>query len=274
MIGWAIIDRSIWALVAGSICSTVVITLTSHAWLPGNPNRWEWEPSAFREIVHFGRWIFVSSVLGYFVTNGDRILLGGLIDPTLLGVYVIAFSIFNSVDLMTDMLSELSFSALSETVRERPAKLKENYYRAHAVIATSAYLCSGILMISGHTFIVRLYDHRYEQAGWMLQILAAALLAMPAHLAFVCLLAMGLPKLVTQVTMFRLVSFYLLVPLAFHYFGFQGALWAIVASYFAFLPPTIVYRIKFGLFDLSKELLTLLAWIAGMLIGYGFNMVI
>lgn len=272
MIGWAIIDRSIWALVAGSICSTTIMTLTSHAWLPGNPNRWEWDASAFREIVHFGRWIFISSILGYFVTNGDRLLLGGLIDPTLLGIYIIAFVIFSSVDRIIDMLSDLLFSALSETVRERPAKLKENYYRAHAFLGPFAYLCSGLLMICGHTLIVMLYDPRYEQAGWMLQILAVALLAAPSHLAFVCLLALGLPKLSTQVTVFRLVSFYVLVPLAFHYFGLQGALWAMVVSYFTSAPTTIFYRIKFGLFDLPKELLSILAWIAGMLIGHGVNM--
>ncbi len=274
MIGWAIIDRSIWALVAGSICSAATMALISHAWLPGNPNRWEWDTPALREIVHFGRWIFISSVLGYFVINGDRLLLGGLIDPTLLGVYVIAFFIFNSVDQMTDTLSDLLFSAFSETARERLTRLRENYYRAYAFIASFAYLCSGVLMISGHTLIVNLYDPRYEQAGWMLKILAIALLAAPHHLAFACLLALGLSRLGTQVVMFRLVSFYSLVPLAFHYFGLQGVLWAMVVSYFTSLLPTIFYRIRLGLFDLSKELQPLLAWIGGMLIGYGFNMVV
>ena len=43
MIGWAYTDRSIWALVAGGICSAVARTILSHAWLPGVPNRWQWD---------------------------------------------------------------------------------------------------------------------------------------------------------------------------------------------------------------------------------------
>ena len=78
MIGWVAIDRSIWALVAGSICSSLVKTILSHAWLSGVANRWQWDKRAFHEIFHFGKWIFVSSILGFLVNSGDRLLLGGL----------------------------------------------------------------------------------------------------------------------------------------------------------------------------------------------------
>ena len=98
MLGWVSFDRSIWALIAGSICSTLVTAIFSHTWLPGVANRWDWNGSEFREIIHFGKWIFVSSVLGFLVINGDRLLLGGLVDATVLGVYMIAYLIFSSVD--------------------------------------------------------------------------------------------------------------------------------------------------------------------------------
>ena len=50
--------------------------------------------------------------------------------------------------------------------------LKAAYYRFHAVIASVAYFCAGFLMVSGPTLVDVLYDSRYAQAGWMLQILA------------------------------------------------------------------------------------------------------
>src|SRR5206468_8880982 len=65
MLGWTWVDRSIWALVAGSICWSLILTLLSHIWLPGTANRWQWDPSAFRDIFHFGKWIFVSSVFSF-----------------------------------------------------------------------------------------------------------------------------------------------------------------------------------------------------------------
>jgi len=275
MLGWVSIDRSIWALVAGNVCSALVMVLISHAWLPGVGNRWEWDKSAFREIVHFGKWIFVSSILGFLVNSGDRILLGGLINATVLGVYVIAFAIFNSVEQLLDkIISDISFSALSEVARERPADLKASYYRFHSVMAPFAYFCAGILMFFGQSLIGLLYDHRYEQAGWMLEVLAVALLTIPFRVASFCLLALGLPRLFTQLIAIRVVSLFLLVPLGFHYFDLPGALWAFVASYFSGLPATIYYKIKYGLFDLTKELLLIPAWLAGVLLAMGLNLAI
>ena len=86
MVAWVLADRSIWALVAGSIASSVARTLLSHIWLPGTANRWQWDRDAFFEILHFGKWIFLSTVLYFFVTNGDRMFLGALIDANSLGI--------------------------------------------------------------------------------------------------------------------------------------------------------------------------------------------
>src|SRR5262249_15420767 len=92
MLGWIVsIDRSIWALVIGALGSMLVRVTLSHAWLSGVANGWQWDRSAFWEIIHFGKWMFISSVLFFLVSNGDRLLLGGLVNSTVLGVYVIAF---------------------------------------------------------------------------------------------------------------------------------------------------------------------------------------
>ncbi|MFK9255777.1 oligosaccharide flippase family protein, partial [Escherichia coli] len=73
-------------------------TLLSHVWLPGTANRWCWDKSALGEIIHVGRWIVASSIMSFLVANGDRLLLGGILDAHLLGVYAIAYLIFSSVD--------------------------------------------------------------------------------------------------------------------------------------------------------------------------------
>jgi O-antigen/teichoic acid export membrane protein len=273
-LGWALVERSIWALVAGNLCSALVMVLLSHTWLRGVRNRWEWDRSAFREIVQFGKWIFLSSILGFLVNQGDRLLLGGLIDATQLGVYVIAFAIFASVEQLLNMIiGDVSFSAFSEVTRERPADLRATYYRFHFVIGSAAYFCSGILMFSGESLIKLLYDRRYEQAGWMLEVLAAALLITPFNLAIMCFLSLGLPRLFTQIMAIRAVSLFLLVPLGFHFFGLGGALWAIVASYCSYLPSVIYYRISYGLFDWYKEMLIVPALPLGALLAVGLNFV-
>src|SRR5262249_52973505 len=68
MLGWALVDRSIWALVAGNICGALLRTFFSHAWLPGTPNRWQWDASARHELIQFGKWVVVSSILGFLAS--------------------------------------------------------------------------------------------------------------------------------------------------------------------------------------------------------------
>lgn len=275
MFGWVSIDPSIWALVAGSICSTLVRVILSHLRLPGVANGWQWDDTAFREIIHFGKWIFASSILGFLVNSGDRLLLGAWVNTTVLGVYVIAFLIFNSIEqVLNKIIGDVSFSALSEIARERPADLKSSYYRFHVVIASFANFCAGILMISGQTLIGLLYDRRYSQAGWMLEILAAALVTVPFRVAPQCFMALGMPNLLTNIIAIRLLTLFLIAPIGFHFFGLPGALWGIVLSYFSCLPPTIFYKVKYGLFDLRKELFLLPVVLVGMIVGKAFNLVV
>ena len=273
MIGWILVDRSIWGLVAGSICSSAVTTLLSHAWLPGTANRWHWDRSAFHEILHFGKWMFLSSILGFLANNADRMLLGGYVDAATLGIYSIAFTFSSAIaQILNKLISDVSYSALSEVARERSSELKRSLYRFHILTASFAYFCAGALIVSGNTLIRLLYDPRYEQAGWMLEVLAVGLLSVPFNLAVYSMLARGLPKIFTYLIAIRVAVTVTLIPLGFHLFGVPGVLWAIVASQLSMMPPTIYYQVKYDLFDLTRELLLLPALLAGMIAGEGFNL--
>jgi O-antigen/teichoic acid export membrane protein len=275
MIAWVLINRSIWALVAGSICSTAVTTLLSHTLLPGVANRWEWDRSAFHEIIHFGKWMFLSSILGFFAANADRILLGNFVDSATLGIYSIAFNIFNViVQILNTIISGVSFPAFSEVARERSLELKRSLYRFHIVTATFAYLCSGLLFVSGNTLISLLYDPRYAPAGWMLEVLAIALVGAPFNLSHNGLLARGLPKVFANIIAIRVAVTIVVIPLGFHFFSVPGALWGIVVSQLSSVPAIIYYQLKYDLLDPSKELLLLPMLFAGMILGKGFNLAI
>lgn len=275
MFSWVAVDRSIWALVAGSLGAALAKTILTHAWLPGNTNRWQWDNTAFNEIIHFGKWIFLSSILGFLVNSGDRLILGGVLSASELGIYAIAFLIFKTIlDVLSKVIGDVTYPSLSEVAREQPANLKSHYYRFHVIIAAFAYLCSGILMISGQPLIDLLYDPRYAEAGWMLEILAAGLMTIPFRLAHQCFMALGMPGLLSKIITAQLITMYLVMPISFHFFGLPGALWGFVLSYFFTLPTTIFYQVKYGLFDLRKELLFLTIVPLGMIIGKTFNLAI
>lgn len=275
MVGWVWIDRSIWGLVAGYICSTAVGTLLSHIWLLGTANRWHWDGAASHEIIHFGKWMFFSSILGFFANNADRVLLGGYVSSTTLGVYSIAFTISSAVVQIQDVLiGAVSYPALSEVARERPHDLKRTLYRFHMLISSFAYFFSGLLVVCGETLIRLLYDRRYDQAGWMLEILAVGLLAFPFSLPMQALLASGLAKNFTGLIAIRVATAFVLIPLGFHYYGVPGGLWGIVATQLTGVVSIVYYQIRYGLFDLSKELLVLPIFLVGVIAGEAFNFAI
>jgi O-antigen/teichoic acid export membrane protein len=259
MLAWVSVDRSIWALIAGGISSTAAQALLGQVWLPGPCNRWQWDRTAWREIVRFGKWIFLSSILGFLVNNGDRLLLGGMVNSSLLGLYAIAYLIFSAIEgVLGTIIGEIAFPALSEIVRERRAEVKAGYYRFQLVVASLSYASAGILIGAGQTIVGALYDRRYRPAGWMLEILAVGLVAVPWRSATLCFLALGRPQIQSYSTAARLGALALAVPIGYQVFAVAGAIWGIVLAQLAAVPMIAVHMAKEGLLDVRREFLLLL----------------
>ena len=272
---WILFDRSISALVAGNIAAALAMMLWSYFWLPGTRNHLEWDKSAIEEIVHFGKWIFLSSILGFLVSSGDRLLLGGMIDKSVLGVYVIAFSIINSVEaVLLTIIARISLPALSEIARDRPQVLQATYYRIHTVVASFAYFCAGVFVMSGQSLVNMLYDLRYAQAGWMTEILAVTLLATPFQISIQGFLALGKPQLHSNVLAVRLVALFTALPLGIYFFGLPGALWGIVLSQILCLPMIATYSARCRLFDPKQELRLLPVVFLGLGAGWMLALII
>lgn len=265
MVSWALIDRSVWALVFGTLFTSVLRVLTSHKLLPGVDNRLHWDKKSFHEIFHFGKWVFVTSLLGFLAANGDRILLGGLTDSATLGVYAIAFMMVSAMrDVFAQLGSGVAFPAFSEVVRDRREALKRTYYKFRLPLDVASLLATGMLFSAGHLLIQFLYDDRYHAAGHMIEILCIGLFEVRFSLAGQCFMAMGMPKLLAPIILIRLVALFGLMPLAFNWWGLDGALWIAGGSALFALPLTLHFKIKYGLFDLKRELIVL------PLIGVGY----
>lgn len=276
MVAWAIVNRSIWALVAGAIATYTMRTILSHVWLPGTPNRWQWNKVALGEIIHVGRWIFTSSIMGFLVNNGDRLLLGGVLGAHQLGVYAIAYLIFSSVEqIWSTIISEVVYPALSEIVRERADQATRSFYRVYTIVAAGIYLSAGALIVAGGHLVRLLYDARYADAGWMLQLLAIALISVPPRAAVYYLLAHGQAAAFSVILGVRLVTSFVALPVGFYLFGLPGALGGLVLSQFVPIPVIFYFSARAGLFDVRRELATLpmigLGMTAGILVNWALE---
>jgi O-antigen/teichoic acid export membrane protein len=275
MVAWVTVDRSIWALAVGSLVSSLLRVVLSNCMLPGARNRLHWDPAAFQEILRFGKWIFATSILGFLAANGDRLILGGLTDAKMLGMYSIAFFMVSALrDVFSKLIQNVGFPALSEVARERPGMMKQTYYKVRAPLDAMTLLATGVLFMAGHLIVRVLYDHRYYPAGHMLEILSVSLFALRYTVAGQCFLALGKPQLLVPIIGIQAASTYFLMPLAFSIWGFDGALWVAGGSILLTLPLVLYFKFRLGLFDGRRELLTLPWLAAGLALGWATNRVV
>lgn len=274
MVVWAYLARSVWALVGGWIVGALVKTALSHLTLPGAANRWEWDAEGLKEILHFGKWVFLSSILTFLVTNGDRLLLGGLLKPETLGLYSVAFLIVSAVQQSLSRLAGyVAYPVFSQVVRQRSGVLRQVYYQVRLPIDTAYLFSAGLFFGIGPWIIGLLYDQRYASAGHMLQVLGFMLVANRYEVLDQCLLALGKPRLLTLMNLCRLVMLYGATPIAFHVFGLYGALWAIVASAFSGLPVGLYIKARHGLLNPVREMLALGFFLIVAVSAHGLGMV-
>ena len=272
MIAWALIDRSIWALVAASLLNSTVKMVLSHTLMPGIRNKLHWDSNSFWEIFNFGKWVFFSSILGFLAVNSDKFILAGLVDSRVLGLYAIALLMIQSIKLVVQKINQdVAFPALSEIARERPVELLQGYYKIRKPLDTFLLFITGLLFMSGHLLIEILYDDRYLEAGYMLQVLSIAFIMERYNLSEQCFLALGKPKLLVPVIGIRLITLCSLLPVIYSLYGLPGALWVVALSKLFSLPLVFYFKRQLGLISVKWEVLVLPALFVGCLFGYLLN---
>ncbi|MDH5579735.1 MAG: oligosaccharide flippase family protein [Betaproteobacteria bacterium] len=270
MIAIGVATRSIWALVAGGLVSSLVTTVLSHTWMSGHRNRFRWEREALRELIGFGKWVFVSSGVYVLAASGDRILLGAFVDAHVLGLYAIAVLIVGAIEGgLTRLFSIVSLPALSEIARNEPARLREVYYRMRIPGDLLLLFAAGLLFGAGQLVIDVLYDRRYAEAGGMLQVLGLSLFTVRFGVAHQIYLALARPRNLAIINAVRCVALYALVPLCYFAAGTSAAIWAVALHALATVPFIYFFNARLGLIDVRRELLVLPAFLAGYVFGLG-----
>ncbi|WP_319409037.1 oligosaccharide flippase family protein [uncultured Desulfosarcina sp.] len=173
LIGIAWWLRSVWALVISSLVSGLLHVVLGHLILPGVRHRFAWDRAAARELVGFGKWVFVSTLLTLLAMQSDKLMLGGLITTKVLGIYSIALVLAALPRTLVQQFSgTVLFPALSERYRQDPRRMHVQVKRARGVLLRIGLLLTLGAAAIGPAFFHYLYDPRYWAAGWMVQFLA------------------------------------------------------------------------------------------------------
>lgn len=273
MLGIGYFTGSIWSLVAAGLVAPLISTVLGHLWFHGSSNRLQWDSSALKELIAFGRWVLLSSAVGVLAAHGDRIWFGGSMSAAELGIYSIAVLILGAIQTGVHRLAAaVALPALSEVARSGDAvRLHSLYYRFRLVIDLVLLFSCGLLLTLSPLIIGWLYDERYASAGSMLAILSLSLFTLRFTLAHQVWLALGLTKYLAVDNIICFVSLWGGVPLLLAMGGTSYAIWG-VALYSL---PTVFFiayvNRRLGLFDIKRELAVLPILGVGALCGIGFT---
>ncbi len=262
--------RSVWALVIAGLVTTLLQTLASHVLLRIHRNRLRIDRQSLLDLVSFGKWLALSSAVSVFVTNGDRLILGALVSASTLGLFSIAVTLAGAVNIaFASLVGKVFFPLLSEVTRNHPERLAETFNRLRWRADPILLVVGGALFALGPSVVQILYDTRYQDAGRMLQILSLALVVDRFAIAQQAYLALGEPRYQVVLNIVRAIALYSTVPAAFHFYGITGALYAIALREVVAVPLIVWFNAKHGLNNFRFEMLWLVFWPAGWLLGVG-----
>ena len=227
----AFITPTVWALVFGMLISIAVRSALSYR-LPHAAHKFMLDRGYVREIVLFGRWIMVSSLVMFAANNLDRLTLGKIAPLALLGIYGLARTIADIPAMMARrLIYQIVFPALAAAQARGddgglaamgPARLK-------LVMVAAAGI--GLLSGSGDWAVHVLYDPRYAAAGWMLSLLLfATWLSILSNLNEGLLMGSGKPAYESGANVTRFCVMAVGLYPGYVAAGFAGAIGAMIAG--------------------------------------------
>jgi O-antigen/teichoic acid export membrane protein len=224
MVIWAYYWPSVWALVGGAVITYTISSLATHRIFPAIRHRIAWDRSAASELWHFGRWIFVSTMLTYLSQQVDKILLGKLMPIGVLGVYSIAYNLARlPMDIAANLMGVVLYPALAEIVRTDREALQAKLTEARGVILAAAQFgIVGVILVSPW-FFKYLYDDRYIEAAHFAPLLAIAVWLSILHACiYPVLVALGDVRSLAWSNFVKFVSTAAGCLLGHHYLGMPG----------------------------------------------------
>jgi O-antigen/teichoic acid export membrane protein len=166
MVALAFAMRSVWALVIGAVIGAVIKLVLTSALLPGPANRFRWEPEAARALIHFGKWIFLSTACGFLLAQGDKAIFGASLRLEDLGFYNIGYFLASFPILLGGAVTG---RILLPLYRDHPpaasiANARRMARLRYGLSGGLIVLLAGLALM-GVPLVGLLYDDRYAAAG-------------------------------------------------------------------------------------------------------------
>ena len=224
-IALAAYSPTIWALIWGLLITSAISTVASFFIIDWRNHKLQWDVSAAKSILHFGKWIFLSTLIYFLAMNFDRLYFADVIPIALLGVYGIARTFSETVMLLFARLGNLLIFPKISASEQRGADLRRSVgpMRLATLLVVAAGLAIGMALADEFIFLV--YDQRYHAAGFFLTVLLfGTWFSILATMSDAMMMGVGKPSGVAISNGFKLVVLIATLPFVLAQYGINAAL--------------------------------------------------
>lgn len=231
----AIILRSAWALVLGVLAANFTKLIISYF-----IDRYRPKPhldfKKIKELFNFGKWILGSSILFFFLTQGDGILVGKILGAAALGLYQMAYRISNMpTSEYSRLIVRVTFPAYSK-LQDNLAKLNEAYLKVFQLTTILSIPIGGLIFMLSPEF-----TNIFLGEKWMLMVPAVQILAFYGMIRAIggttqpLFSAIGRPDITTKIKSGQLILLAILIyPFTSH--------WGIVGTSIAVATCSLIFN--------------------------------
>ena len=245
MVVGAFFYKSVWVLVVGGTVNALLKMILSHTYLPGERNFFQWDRDCYHEIHKFGRWIFLSTVITFFAIQGDRLVLGRIMDVRFLGIYGVALMMSRSlIEVIASISSKVLFPFYAEVSRESPDRFYRVLRKNRIIIISLLWSASLFFILFGQFLINIMYDQRYAEAGWILKVLSIGTLVDALYESYnYVLVAKGRTRDQAVLLFIKTVAQFAAILLGYYLGGERGAIIGMaLSSWSLYLPNAFFFK--------------------------------
>lgn len=223
-ITWALVAPGYWALVAGMVFGSFMSTLLSFAMHPYRPR---FSLAARGDLMHFSKWLLLSSLVGFLHQRSTDFILGRTVGGHGLAIYNISveLSALPATELIAP-INRAAYPVYAQLAGDR-GLLLQRFTEVFAAIGFLALPLSVGMFCLAEQLVLVLLGERWIEAVPFIRILALSGLcgALQSNL-YLLLVAMGRPKANTVLSgLLLLVSLPAVVGCSLRW-GALGAAWA------------------------------------------------
>ena len=262
--------KSVWALAAGTILGSALTVVLGHVVLQGHRHRFQLDPKAAQSLIHFGKWIFLSTIVTFLGGEGLRAIQAGFLTPAEFGILAIAYTIAAiPIELSMKLTAAIGLPAFSEAYRNDVNRLSDVLHQFRKRVLTFSFVLVAVVAFTSEKLVAILYDDRYQAAGAFVVAItlsnAAALIVLGYNNA---LLALGKSRTYSWVMTFSTVIRIVGIIAGFQSFGILGMIAGVgTANIITLLVvwPTM-YRLRLLDIKLDLSMIFLIAIISAILV--------